>query len=784
MKKVTIFSAALILFLAGTLFSQTITTNDFSVNTYCTGSNVVVSYTIDIPFNIDNIFSVELSDMNGDFSNPVIIGSSADSLGGSISGLIPLETASGTGYRIRVSGSDPAVTGSDNGSDLTFNASPNPVISGMNIICINASADYSTALNETSTYQWTVTGGIINGSSTDNSVNITWNESGAGNVSVVETNESGCQNTYSMITNVTPYPDAVISGDLIVCTNSDYSYSTTGADGTSNLWTISNGIINGTDTENSISVTWTDAGQGYLTLTLTSASGCVFQTIDTIQIFDKPTAIISGTTNICAGTSTTYSTTTPTDCGSHWTVTGGSITENISQDSIVVTWNESGSGSLTLEQVSNSGCVASNTLNVQFFFKPEAIITGTQNVCLNQTMTYTADTTDGLINDWLVPDGNVISQDNKSVTVLWDVAGYKNVLVTQTNSMGCVNSNSLMIDVNDIQPVTITGNADVCSNSIQTYKTPLNDGYTYLWSVTGGKITSNSNTESIEVLWGDAGAGTVNLVQTNDGGCVQNKSYDVNIEVLPAVVVNGPKNVCEKTIADYSVTTNDNLSYNWVVSGGVVTSQTTNDKIQVAWNNSGKGQVTLTSTNLSGCVQTISNDVTVNSNPKAVIYGSDTVNATSLVTYNTDFDQNLQYNWKITGGIIQDQNYGSSINVLWGSGSVGTIELVEISNSDCTDTTSKSVTIKSIADVNDNQPSDAFSIFPNPADDYINISMNNPQTNTIIKIYDIMGNLIVNGSVNSSNSISLNVTDFLTGVYFVHLYNNDSLVQTKMFVKK
>lgn len=79
---------------------------------------VVVNFTSDVIFDNNNVFTAELSDKNGSFSNPVIIGTLSGASIGAINSTIPNNSVAGNGYRIRVVSSSPAVIGSDNGANL------------------------------------------------------------------------------------------------------------------------------------------------------------------------------------------------------------------------------------------------------------------------------------------------------------------------------------------------------------------------------------------------------------------------------------------------------------------------------------------------------------------------------------------------------------------------------------------------------------------------------------------------------------------------------------------
>ena len=104
--------------------SATITTSSISGSPFCAGTIVSVPFTISGAFNSGNVFTAQLSDASGNFASPVNIGTLSSTAAGAISATIPAGTASGTGYRIRVISSDPAINGTDNGVNLTINALP------------------------------------------------------------------------------------------------------------------------------------------------------------------------------------------------------------------------------------------------------------------------------------------------------------------------------------------------------------------------------------------------------------------------------------------------------------------------------------------------------------------------------------------------------------------------------------------------------------------------------------------------------------------------------------
>ena len=87
---------------------------------YCPGESIDVNYAASGAFSPTNVFTAQLSSPTGSFVTPTNIGSiTTDDLAGVIPATIPTD-ADGTGYRIRVTSSSPAVISADNGADITI----------------------------------------------------------------------------------------------------------------------------------------------------------------------------------------------------------------------------------------------------------------------------------------------------------------------------------------------------------------------------------------------------------------------------------------------------------------------------------------------------------------------------------------------------------------------------------------------------------------------------------------------------------------------------------------
>jgi hypothetical protein len=94
-----------------------------SYNINCSaGATGSIDFTSTGTFNPGNTYTAQLSNASGDFASPINIGSFlSTSNSGSFAITIPAGTPTGSGYRMRIISSNPAVTSPDNGSNITIN---------------------------------------------------------------------------------------------------------------------------------------------------------------------------------------------------------------------------------------------------------------------------------------------------------------------------------------------------------------------------------------------------------------------------------------------------------------------------------------------------------------------------------------------------------------------------------------------------------------------------------------------------------------------------------------
>ncbi len=125
-KYVSIFTI-LFSFLSFGLFSQTVTiTAPIVATSYTAGATVNLTYSLSpATFTAGNVFTPQLSDASGSFTSPVSLATRTANTGATGTQhqiVIPFNTPTGSGYRIRVLSSNAPTTSANNGANLTITA--------------------------------------------------------------------------------------------------------------------------------------------------------------------------------------------------------------------------------------------------------------------------------------------------------------------------------------------------------------------------------------------------------------------------------------------------------------------------------------------------------------------------------------------------------------------------------------------------------------------------------------------------------------------------------------
>lgn len=604
-------------------------------------------------------------------------------------------TACSVSVRV-ISNTTPACTTTTAPTIITVNALPTPVISGTQNVCGSTQYTYSTSSNIGSTYQWSIVNGTAVSATTQNSVNVVWNNAlTSGSVSVQEI-RNGCSTTTSPYSvSITQTPSIAITGSITTCTNRLVTYQTQSGLG-SYSWTVNGGTISGASNQSSVSVMFNQTSGTSISVTAGNGS-CSSTATQNITVSGSPNTVMTSSTNglagsVCASSAHTYSVTNNIGNTYVWVVTGGTINGASNTNTINVAWGQAGSGSVSVTE-STTQCSTVVVNNVTINALPTPSVSGASQVCANTTSQYTVtgSTTSGRTYTWSVSGtGNSIQSGGTSNTATI-AFGTNNAGITVTEvitASGCsATSQTMSVTVNPLPTptITMTGGTSICVGQAKTFSVTASANRSYSWSVTPSGTSFTANANSMTATWNSTGSASVSLTETNTvTNCQASTSVSFNVNATPNPSVSGLQQPCVGTLQSYvatNVLSGSTFSWNRQGTGTSLVGSPLNQTLSLNITGSGTTTITVTETSSSQCVGT-STQFAINpqTNPTPVIVGNNVVCTNDTRSYTlSSVNQNNTYNWTINGGTVSGSTTatGSTISVVWGSGSSGSLSVNE-----------------------------------------------------------------------------------------------------------
>ncbi len=578
----------------------------------CSGSEFYIYF----DYEFDNLtantrFIAQLSDKNGSFLNPRIIGTAINNTVKIIRAKIPISIEPGTNYRVRIISQNPDAIGPESGA-ITILASPNPSISGGEFrFCLPTEQTYSTEDDPSYSYFWSVSGtGTILGSNDGPNVELSWSV-GTGSLMLQVTSNESCQTTITESVVVRPI-NAQIYGEELACQNDTLQYITPFSPDYDYTWTAIGGTIV-EDGGTSVKVIWDSDGLDTLTLDIIDeSSSCTATSYIVVDVKPLPSSEISGSFSICASSSQSYSVEETAGLVYLWEIENGEIDGENNQSMVNVNWSDGQSGKIIITVTNpETGCESSSEVLVGLDSQVDLTFLGSFDPCANTSAIYSIGedlaALTGLTFDWLVEGSKTftISDDGESVEVDWGDFGENGTvtLIAQGDGM-CFGENPITVTIRkrgDANFINESTEDELCAASVRTYSSTITDtDFNFYWETdSNGEIIGPDTERTVEVDWHTAGTGVLYLVVSGDGNvCVSSSSFSVTINENPIIDFGESVfEVCAGNSTEISILNGENLSYVW--SSDVLEGDELNDTLFIA--DGGVGDYTLTVMNSNGC---------------------------------------------------------------------------------------------------------------------------------------------------------------------------------------
>lgn len=362
-------------------------------------------------------------------------------------------------------------------------------LEGPDTVCLNETANLR-ATPGFETYSW---------STGENSIDNIFT-SGSGMYSVIVTDENNCVYTDSLFLNEWESPEPSFSGDVNFC------------NGQTGLIIAESGYQKYQWSTGDTTETITVNEGGIYSVIVTNDNLCTGVGSVEVTRSDLPRPIITGAFNICSGSSTEL------DVGNSFERTLWSTLETTT--SIIV----NSGGQYWVEVMDSRGCLGFDTVRVTENTLPDLQADAERGFCPGDSV--------------VLDPGNFIkyewSTGDTAPTITVNSRGDYGVTVTDVNN--CETADTFQVEPYNSPVFNLSDDFTFCQNdSVQI--SVQQDFPIYRWS---------DGREGKSVFFDRAG--TYSVTVTNENGCSSEQSFDVSLDTLPDVQIEGVPSICENGV--------------------------------------------------------------------------------------------------------------------------------------------------------------------------------------------------------------------------------------------
>lgn len=415
-----------------------------------------------------------------------------------------------------------------------------------------------------------------------------------GSYEVTVTDQNNCVGSDTIQITVNASPTVSIGPDTAYCESlGAYSIQASGSH-TSYLW--SNG-----STSNNVSV----IASGVYSLTVSNAIGCLASDTMTLTLYPQPN-VAYAVQNTCASNQAVFSNSSSITTGNLsylWQFGDGSNSNQVNPSH---SYN-AGSYTSQLIATSNQGCADSLALPLVVHPEPQAQFTLPLLCGANQfTVNNSSSIASGNVS-YLWDFGNGQSDTAYAPTINYATPGTYTVKLIVTSDSACVDSTSLIAQVNAVPQANLPATVSLCDTSYTL--NAGNAGATFAWST--GQSSQNIQLNT---------SGTYVVTITNASGCSIIDSTQLTLNTPVSISMASPQTACDSLLLDAG-----NAGANFVWSNGANT-QTTSV--------TSSGMYSVTVTNAQACSASANVLVSINASPVVNLGPDTTLCASSPYTLN------------------------------------------------------------------------------------------------------------------------------------------------------
>lgn len=261
---------------------------------------------------------------------------------------------------------------------------------------------------------------------------------------------------------------------------------------------------------------------------------------------------IAGIDSVCASSLSNINYTTNGNNGSTytWSINGGVITNGQGTNSILVDWGLVGPYTLTVTEISASGCLGQPvTKNIYVKPSPTANAGVDKTFCSGATVIIGNSAANGVTYSWSPSNGLSSSAvSNPSVTLINATQSpVTNNYVVTANQNGCTAKDTVTLTINPTALANAGANQFFCSGDTINLGTSSTIGYTYAWTPSTGLSGTNVSNPTLSLVNNGSAVlyATYYVVTNNTYNCPATDSVTIGINPLPVILAAAnPDTVC------------------------------------------------------------------------------------------------------------------------------------------------------------------------------------------------------------------------------------------------
>ena len=182
-----------------------------------------------------------------------------------------------------------------------------------------------------------------------------------------------------------------------------------------------------------------------------------------------------------------------------WKATGDVTITGINTNTVVVHWDATPFGSLTVYETNHWGCVDSNKICVEKLDLPIANFSFPASACKLAQVQFNNLSAGAISYQWFFGDGGTSNATDP--LHVYNSGGIFTITLIATNSCHCTDTLKKTINVSSLPGPDISCPSTVCAHDNATYSTSVS-GCVYHWFVQGGIIVGPFNQQSVNISWG------------------------------------------------------------------------------------------------------------------------------------------------------------------------------------------------------------------------------------------------------------------------------------------